>query len=111
MYNPHYHTDLDARMVRAMNILQSNCISRREDDSFVVPSLTRRDVVYEVRLIGERFACTCPDLNAGLVLKKDNRVKNPKKLISILSKPSLLGMDILTNYVIRFNNFTAILER
>jgi len=48
-------------MMRGMNILQSNCISRLEDGSFVVPSLIRKDTIYEVRLIGERFVCTCPD--------------------------------------------------
>ena len=50
------------------------------------------------------------ELDSGLVLKKNERIKNPRKLTSILRQPSLLGMDILKKYRIRFNNFTAILE-
>jgi transposase-like protein len=55
------NNESNARMMRGMNILQGNCISRLEDGSFVVPSLTRKDTIYEVRLLGERYVCTCPD--------------------------------------------------
>lgn len=55
------NNEINARMMRGMNILQRNSISRLQDGSFVVPSLTRKDTIYEVRLIGERFVCTCPD--------------------------------------------------
>lgn len=46
------NNESNARMMRGMNILQS---------SFVVPSLTRKDTRYEVRLIDKRFVCICPD--------------------------------------------------
>lgn len=54
--------DSDARMKRGLALLESNgkSILEKADGSFGVPSQTR-DKTYEVRLLGDRFVCTCPD--------------------------------------------------
>jgi transposase-like protein len=52
----------DARMKRGLALLESNgkSILENADGSFTVPSQTS-DKTYEVRLLGDRFVCTCPD--------------------------------------------------
>ena len=52
----------DARMTRGLALFESsgNHIVENDDGSFRCPSQTS-DKVYEVRLIGERWVCTCPD--------------------------------------------------
>lgn len=49
-------------MTRGLALLQSNgkSILENADGSFAVPSKTS-DKTYEVRLLGDRFVCTCPD--------------------------------------------------
>ncbi len=60
-----YHTIADnsqARMMRGMEMLQNGTTVREnEDGSFAVPSQTSKDKLYEVRVLGERMVCTCPD--------------------------------------------------
>jgi hypothetical protein len=50
------------RMTRGLALLQNNgkSILENRDDSFAVSSQTS-DKTYEVRLLGDRFVCTCPD--------------------------------------------------
>jgi hypothetical protein len=52
----------EARMKRGLVLLENNgkSITENADGSFVVPSQTS-DKTYEVRLLGDRFVCTCPD--------------------------------------------------
>ena len=52
--------DSQARMTRGMDILESKKITENEDGSFSVPSQTGTNV-YEVSLLGQTWACTCPD--------------------------------------------------
>jgi transposase-like protein len=61
----HHNTtdnDSDARMTRGLALLQNNgkSILENADGSFAVPSQTS-DKTYEVRILGDRFVCTCPD--------------------------------------------------
>src|SRR5438105_8797060 len=51
----------EQRMKRGLEIFESGKrIKENQDGSFSVPSQTS-DSAYEVRLIGERYVCTCPD--------------------------------------------------
>lgn len=53
--------DSQARMMRGLEMLQSGTtITELENGAFAVPSQTGKGV-YEVRVLGERFVCTCPD--------------------------------------------------
>jgi putative transposase len=54
--------DSDARMTRGLALLESNGKSIKEnvDGSFAIPSQTS-DKTYEVRILGDKFVCTCPD--------------------------------------------------
>src|SRR5437867_11934101 len=52
--------DSQARMTRGMDILENKTITENEDGSFAVPSQTGKNL-YEVRLLGQAWACTCPD--------------------------------------------------
>lgn len=52
--------DSESRMTRGLALLESRSITEREDGSFAVPSQTGKNV-YEVRLIGQSWVCTCPD--------------------------------------------------
>jgi transposase-like protein len=57
------NNESEAQMKRGLELLQSNGKSIREnaeDGSFAVPSQTS-DKTYEVRLLCDRFVCTCPD--------------------------------------------------
>lgn len=50
------------RMMRGMDMLQNGAtVSENEDGSFMVPSQTSAGKSYEVRILGERMVCTCPD--------------------------------------------------
>src|SRR5271170_3427810 len=51
----------DARMVRGLAICEQNRITENADGSFSVPSQSKQDIVYEVRLIGTTWVCSCPD--------------------------------------------------
>lgn len=51
----------DARMMRGLEISQKNEIAENADGSFSVPSQSREDLSYEVRLIGTSWVCNCPD--------------------------------------------------
>lgn len=54
--------DSQARMMRGMEMLQNGLTVREnEDGSFAVPSQTSKGKFYEVRILGERMVCTCPD--------------------------------------------------
>lgn len=59
---PETKHDSDMRMKRGLALLESNgkSIVENEDGSFSVPSQTHGNS-YEVRLISERWVCTCPD--------------------------------------------------
>jgi transposase-like protein len=50
----------EARMMRGLEILQNKHIVENEDGSFTVPSQTSKNT-YEVRLLGQVWACSCPD--------------------------------------------------
>lgn len=52
----------EARMKRGLELLESSGkrIKENEDGSFAVPSQTS-STVYEVRLLGQTWTCTCPD--------------------------------------------------
>src|SRR2546422_6245975 len=50
----------EARMTRGLQILEGKQIAENEDGSFAVPSQTSQ-TTYEVRLLGQTWACTCPD--------------------------------------------------
>lgn len=50
----------EARMTRGLQILEGKQIVENEDGSFAVPSQTSKNI-YEVRLLGQAWACTCPD--------------------------------------------------
>lgn len=52
--------DSEARMTRGLQILEGKQIVENEDGSFAVPSQTSKSI-YEVRLLGQAWACTCPD--------------------------------------------------
>lgn len=52
--------DSQARMTRGLEILESKNIHENEDGSFAVPSQTGSNI-YEVRLLGTTWACTCKD--------------------------------------------------
>lgn len=53
--------DSQTRMMRGLEMLQSGTtITELENGAFAVPSQTGKDV-YEVRILGDRFVCTCPD--------------------------------------------------
>lgn len=52
--------DSQARMTRGLEILESKNIRENEDGSFAVPSQTGSNI-YEVRLLGQTWACSCPD--------------------------------------------------
>lgn len=50
------------RMKRGMDMLQGGAtVQENEDGSFMVPSQTSAGKSYEVRILGERMVCTCPD--------------------------------------------------
>ncbi len=53
--------DSDARMTRGLELSKKATIREKEDGSFAVPSQTSKDVMYEVRLIGNTWVCNCPD--------------------------------------------------
>lgn len=50
-------------MTRGLSLFENKGrkIHENEDGSFSVPSQTSSDLSYEVRLLGSRFVCTCPD--------------------------------------------------
>jgi transposase-like protein len=50
----------EARMTRGLQILEGKQIVENEDGSFAVSSQTSK-ASYEVRLLGQTWACTCPD--------------------------------------------------
>jgi putative transposase len=50
----------DARMKRGLELVQSKSIVENADGSFAVPSQTSNNI-YEVRLLGDGYVCTCPD--------------------------------------------------
>jgi transposase-like protein len=53
--------DSQSRMMRGLEMFQSGkTITEQADGSFAVPSQTGKNV-YEVRILGDRFVCTCPD--------------------------------------------------
>lgn len=53
--------DSQARMMRGLDMLQNGTrITELGNGAFAVPSQTGNKT-YEVRLLGERFVCTCPD--------------------------------------------------
>ncbi|HEX6253060.1 MAG TPA: SWIM zinc finger family protein [Nitrososphaera sp.] len=54
--------DSEARMTRGLALLKNNgkSIIENADGSFAIPSQTS-DKTYEVRLLGDRYVCTCPD--------------------------------------------------
>ncbi len=56
--------DSDARMTRGMAIAEKNAISENEDGSFSVPSQTRENVSYQVKILGESWVCNCPDFES-----------------------------------------------
>jgi transposase-like protein len=47
-------------MTRGLQIFEGKQIVENEDGSFAVPSQTSKNI-YEVRLLGQTWACTCPD--------------------------------------------------
>jgi transposase-like protein len=49
------------REERGLEIAKSSPITENEDGSFTVPSQTKADVFYTVKVIGEEWTCTCPD--------------------------------------------------
>jgi putative transposase len=51
----------DARMMRGLAICEQNRITENANGSFSVPSQSNQDIVYEVRLIGATWVCSCPD--------------------------------------------------
>jgi transposase-like protein len=51
----------EARIVRGHEIAKSNVIVENEDGSFSVPSQSQTDVVYQVKVLGEVWVCSCPD--------------------------------------------------
>ena len=53
----------DARMTRGLVIFEQKGknISENQDGSFSVPSQSNPELTYEVRLLGEKYVCTCPD--------------------------------------------------
>lgn len=51
----------EARMTRAIAILETKRIVRNSDGSFVVPSQTSQNVTYEVQDLGTIWVCSCPD--------------------------------------------------
>jgi putative transposase len=54
--------DSEQRMKRGMDMLQGGAtVQENEDGSFMVPSQTSAAKSYEVRILGERMVCTCPD--------------------------------------------------
>ncbi len=57
----------DARMKRGLEILESKRITENVDGSFAVPSQTRGDLIYDVRLIGNTWVCNCPDFETRTV--------------------------------------------
>jgi len=57
------NNDSDMRMKRGLAIFENNgkSIIENEDGSFSVPSQQTHGHTYEVRLLGQTWACTCPD--------------------------------------------------
>lgn len=52
----------ETRMMRGMAITETSSIKENEDGSFAVPSQTgKKDVIYTVRIIENKFVCDCPD--------------------------------------------------
>ena len=53
----------DARMTRGLSLFENKGrdIKELEDGSFFVPSQTSGTLSYEVRLLEDRYVCTCPD--------------------------------------------------
>ncbi len=53
----------DARMTRGLVIFEQKGkkIAENPDGSFSVPSQSNPELTYEVRLLGSKYACTCPD--------------------------------------------------
>jgi transposase-like protein/predicted nucleic acid-binding Zn finger protein len=62
MQTPENNHASQARMKRGLELLESNGkqITENSDGSFQVPSQTSSKL-YEVRLIGQNYVCTCPD--------------------------------------------------
>jgi len=59
---PVAENDSDMRMKRGLAIFESGkSIVENEDGSFSVPSQQTHGKSYEVRLLGQTWACTCPD--------------------------------------------------
>lgn len=55
------NNDSQSRMMRGLELFQSGAtITEQADGSFSVPSRTGTKT-YEVRILGERMVCTCPD--------------------------------------------------
>ncbi|MGI0080779.1 MAG: IS6 family transposase, partial [Nitrososphaerales archaeon] len=53
----------DERMTRGLLLFQKKgrSITENPDGSWTVPSQFNSEISYEVRLLGEHYACTCPD--------------------------------------------------
>lgn len=51
----------EARMARGQEIARSSIISESADGSFSVPSQSQADVVYQVKVLGQMWVCSCPD--------------------------------------------------
>jgi len=51
----------ETRMMRGMAITETSKISENEDGSFAVPSQTGKNVLYNVKLVENKWICNCPD--------------------------------------------------
>jgi hypothetical protein len=52
---------IDFRQERGLEISKHSTLRENEDGSFSVPSQTRKDVSYTVKVIGDSWVCDCPD--------------------------------------------------
>lgn len=51
----------ETRMMRGMEIKDKMIIAEKEDGAFSVPSQTEKSVYYDVRVIENKWVCSCPD--------------------------------------------------
>ena len=90
------------RMSRGLELLERNGknISENADGSFRVPSMTSSNL-YEVRLIGDRWVCTCPDFEYRGV-ESCKRIFAVRMMIATKSylkeepKPKILSDDTIS---------------
>lgn len=107
-----------ARMARGQEIAKSSVISENPDGSFSVPSQSNREIVYQVKIIGQVWVCECPDF-----MNRADQIETCKHVFAVkfwiasrvelqaMPKPKVFSEDSIqcakcgSIRVIRFGNY------